>query len=88
MIVNKHTFTQPHGSIATLTGIGVKETNVSLETENAAWASSMFTVIKTYSQIDQTKVSSVAFATECDNLDENELGNIAKSPEKSDHGFV
>ena len=32
---------QPHGSIATLSGIGIKETNtVSLKTENTAWASS------------------------------------------------
>ena len=60
-----------------------------LKTENAAWASCMLTVIKTYLQIDQTKVSSVALATECDNLDENELKSVAMCPpERSDHGFL
>ena len=43
---------------------------------------------KLYVQIDQTKISSVALATECDNLDENELGSVAMSLEKSDHGFI
>ena len=83
---------QPHGSIATLSGIGIKETNVSLKTENAAWAychlASMLTVIQTIFQIDQNKVSSVALATECDNLDENELKIVVLSVEKSDHGLV
>jgi hypothetical protein len=71
----------------------MKETyTVSMKTENAAWASlcvdSHWQIIKTYLQIDQTKVSSVAFATECDNLDENDLKSVAVSLEKSDHGFV
>ena len=48
----------------------------------------MLTVIKTCSQIDQTKVSSVALATDCDNLDENEFKSVAMSLEKADHGFV
>ena len=45
----------------------------------------MFT---TSSQIDQTKVSSVALATECDNLDDNDLKSVEMALEKSDHGFV
>ena len=84
---------QPHGSIATLSGVGIKETNVSLKTENTAWAhhlASMLTVIciQTILQIDLTKVSSIALATECDNLDENEFKNVVLSVEKSDHGLV
>ena len=51
----------------------------------------MLTVIKTYShvQINPTKVSSVALATECDIFDdENDHKSVAMSLEKSDHGFV
>ena len=51
----------------------------------------MLIVIKTYShvQTDQTKVSSVTLATECDILDdENDRRSVAISLEKSDHGFV
>ena len=83
---------QPHGSIATLSGIGIKETNtvsfdIKLKTLHGHLC--MFTVIiKTCSQIDQTKVSSVALATECDNLDENDLKSVEMALEKSDHGFV
>ena len=81
--------TQPHGSIATLSGIGVKETNVSLNSTNAV-SVGMYVklLLKLYLQIDQTKVSSIALATECDNLDEHELGGVAMSLEKSDDGLI
>ena len=65
-------------------------TECKLETKTiTAWASSMLTVIKSYShvQIDQTKVSSIALTTECDILDD-ENRSVAMSLEKSDHGFV
>ena len=45
-------------------------------------------IVTTSSQIDQTKVSSIALGTECDNLDDSDLKSVEMAHEKSDHGFV